>query len=39
MPILLWVIYPFAIWSACADMIADRSAIAAKETEPPRLGD
>ena len=23
MPILLWVIYPLAIWSACAGMISD----------------
>jgi hypothetical protein len=23
MPILLWVIYPLAIWSACAGIIGD----------------
>jgi hypothetical protein len=25
MPILLWVIYPIAIWTACAGMINDTS--------------
>jgi hypothetical protein len=31
MPILLWVIYPIAIWSAYAGMINDRSHVASEE--------
>ncbi|MFL6797363.1 MAG: hypothetical protein ACJ8F3_08120 [Xanthobacteraceae bacterium] len=26
MPILLWIIYPIAVWSACAGMINDPNA-------------
>ena len=31
MPIFLWVIYPIAIWSACAGIINDRSAAASEK--------
>jgi hypothetical protein len=33
MPILLWVIFPFAIWSACVDAAAFQSKVSDKPTE------
>ena len=26
MPLLLWVVYPFAVWSACAGLMLDDHA-------------
>jgi hypothetical protein len=28
MPILLWVVFPFAVWSACLDKLAPMSQLA-----------
>ena len=40
MPILLWVIYPLAIWSACAGMISDDGkAGPEKESQDARKSD
>jgi hypothetical protein len=34
MPILLWVVYPIVLWSACAGIIAPLGEAAHKD-EPP----
>jgi hypothetical protein len=34
MPILLWVVFPFAIWSACVDPAALMRKTGDKPTEP-----
>ena len=39
MPILLWVIYPFAIWSACAGIGNDGKAGPEKELQDARKSD
>jgi hypothetical protein len=35
MPIFVWVIYPYAMWSACVEMMASCSRLAPAQHDQP----